>query len=93
MSTPGHSFRGIEAALIGHQAAGDLVQRIFAGDNGVEAGQKLPQREKLLAAAIPVGLLDHLVESISGNELEKLKEAIVKHCWFFCAQIKDFRHL
>ena len=80
--------------MIGRQPAGDLAQGIFAGDLGVEAGQKLPPRGKMLAVAVPGGLRDPFVETISGDELEKLlKDAIVKHCRFSYAHIKDVRHL
>ena len=48
----------------------------------------------MLAVKVPGGLLDHFVETISGDELEKLlKDDIVKHCRFSCAHIKDVRHL
>ena len=84
----------IKAALVGHQAAGDLAQGVFAGDLGVEAGQKLPPCGKMLAVAVAGGLVGLFVETISGDELEKLlKDAIVKHCRFSYARIKDVRHL
>ena len=84
----------IKAALVGHQAAGDLAQGVFAGDLGVEAGQKLPPCGKMLAVAVPEGRFRLFVETISGDELEKLlKDAILKHCRFSYAHFKDFRHL
>ena len=84
----------IKAALIGCQAAGDLAQGVFAGDLGVEAGQKLPPCGKMLAVAVPGGLFRLFVETISGDELEKLlKDATVKHRWVSHARIKDFRRL
>ena len=80
--------------MIGHQTAGDLAQGVFAGDLGVEAGQKLPPCGKVLAVAVPEGRFRLFVETISGDELEKLlKDAIIRHCRFSCAQIKDVRHL
>ena len=43
---------------------------------------------------LPRDLFDHFVETISGDELEKLlKDATVIHCRFSYAHIKDFRHL
>ena len=84
----------IKAALIGRQAAGDLAQGVFACDLGVEAGQELLPRGKTLAIAVAGDLFDHFVETISGDELEKLlKDATVTHCRFSYAQIKDVRHL
>ena len=48
----------------------------------------------MLAVAVPGGLVRLFIETISGDELEKLlKDAIVKHCRFSYAQIKDFRYL
>ena len=48
----------------------------------------------MLAVAVSGGLVGLFVETISGDELEKLlKDAIVKHCRFSYAQIKDVRHL
>jgi len=48
----------------------------------------------MLAAAVAGGLVGLFVETISGDELEKLlKDAIVKHCRFSYAHFKDFRHL
>ena len=72
----------------------EIAQGVFAGDLGVEAGQKLPPCGKMLAAAVAGGLVGLFVETISGDELEKLlKDAIVKHCRFSYAHFKDFRHL
>ena len=67
--------------MVGQQTAGDLEQGVFAGNLCVEAGQKLSPRGKMLAVAVPGGLLDHFVETISGDELEKLlNDAIL---WIF----------
>ena len=91
-----HGFHAevVKTALVGHQPAGDLAQGVFAGDLGVKAGQKLPPCGKMLAVTVPGDRLDLFVETISGDELEKLlKDAIVKHCRSSYAQIKDFRHL
>ena len=68
-----------------------IAQGVFAGDLGVEAGQKLPPCGKMLAAAVPGGRFRLFVETISGDELEKLlKDATVVHCRVSYALIKDF---
>ena len=44
----------------------------------------------MLAAAVPGGLFRLFVETISGDELEKLlKDAIIKHWRFSYAHFKD----
>ena len=84
----------VETVLIGHQADGDLSKGIFANDLGIKAGQKLPPRRKMPAVAVPGGFFRLLVETISGDELEKLlQDAIVIHCQISYTQIKDFEHL
>ena len=80
--------------MIGRQPAGDLAPGVFAGDQGVETGQKLPPHGKMSAVAVPGGLVGLFVETISGDDFEKLlKDATVIHCRFSYAQIKDVRHL
>ena len=74
----GYHTEVVQAALIGGQPAGDLAQGVFAGDLGAEAGQKLPPRGKMFAAAAPGCLVGFFVETISGDELEKLlKDAML----------------
>ena len=58
----------------------------------MEIRSKNAATRKMLAVTVSGGLFRLLVETISGDELEKLlKNAIVKRCRFFYAQIKDVR--
>ena len=69
-----------ETSPVGQKTFADLAQGVLAGDLRVEAGQELPPGAEVPAVAVGPGTFDGFFETMSGDELEKLrKDAIVLH--------------
>ena len=69
-----------ETSPVGQKTVADLAQGVLAGDLRVEAGQELPPGAEVPAVAVGPGTFDGFFETMSGDELEKLrKDAIVLH--------------
>ena len=70
----------VETSPVGQKTVADLAQGVLAGDLRVEAGQELPPGAEVPAVAVGPGTFDGFFETMSGDELEKLrKDAIVLH--------------
>ena len=70
----------VETSPVDQKTVADLAQGVLAGDLRVEAGQELPPGAEVPAVAVGPGTFDGFFETMSGDELEKLrKDAIVLH--------------
>ena len=70
----------VETSPVGQKTVADLAQGVLAGDLRVEAGQELPPGAEVPAVAVGPDTFDGFFETMSGDELEKLrKDAIVLH--------------
>ena len=76
----GFHAKVVETSPVGQKTVADLAQGVLAGDLRVEAGQELPPGAEVPAVAVGPGTFDGFFETMSGDELEKLrKDAIVLH--------------
>ena len=69
-----------ETSPVGQKTVADLAQGVLAGYLRVQAGPELPPGAEVPAVAVGSGTFDGFFETMSGDELEKLrKDAIVLH--------------